>query len=84
MSSFSPRRGDRGSTIVLNSARTASNRDTLQRALQTTFDESDIDALRQIRHDIDEKICALEAKIDTKFAQVLQALEKLDLLQRAD
>ena len=33
---------------------------------------------------IDEKICALEAKIDTKFAQVLQALEKLDLLQRAD
>ena len=62
MSSFSPRRGDRGSTIVLNSARTASNRDTLQRALQTTFDESDIDALRQIRHDIDEKICALEAR----------------------
>ena len=33
---------------------------------------------------IDGKICALEAKIDTKFAQVLQALEKLDLLQRAD
>ena len=61
MSSFSPRRGDRGSTIVLNSAQ-RSNRDTLQRALQTTFDESDIDALRQIRHDIDEKICALEAR----------------------
>ena len=63
MASFAPpRRGDRGATIVLHTARMAANRDTLHRAVQTAFDESDIDVLRQVRHEIDEKICALEAR----------------------